>query len=192
LNRTPADEKAELRRALSAQRDALSPADVKKRSADVCRNLLQLPELATAKNVGVYLPIGNEVDTFPLVHRWLIQGIGVYLPVRVHEGPWHFVRFTEQTAFVMNRHGIWTPTDYEPEPTPTLDVILVPGLGFTPTGVRLGRGGGHYDRLLARAHGVFVGLAYNFQILEVLPCETHDIRLHYIVTETKIFRTATS
>ena len=65
-----------------------------------------------------------------------------------------------------------------------LDAILVPGVAFTRDGRRLGRGGGYYDRLLARcpAHVVRIGVCFECQILDALPLEAHDQRVHIVIT----------
>lgn len=71
----------------------------------------------------------------------------------------------------------------EPDPA-TVDVVLVPGLAFTPTGDRLGQGGGWYDRFLSRRRPgtVTIGIGFREQLVDVLPSEPHDVRLDHIVT----------
>jgi 5-formyltetrahydrofolate cyclo-ligase len=66
-----------------------------------------------------------------------------------------------------------------------LDLILVPGLAFGLDGHRLGRGKGFYDRLLAVLHGPACGVAFDEQIVSVLPVEPHDLRLNCILTPTR-------
>jgi len=63
-----------------------------------------------------------------------------------------------------------------------LDLLLVPGLAFTLGGGRLGRGGGYYDRVLAAPGfgAVTVGVCFEFQILEILPLEAHDILVRHV------------
>jgi 5-formyltetrahydrofolate cyclo-ligase len=65
-----------------------------------------------------------------------------------------------------------------------VDVFVVPGIGFTKDGQRLGNGLGFYDRLLARApQATRIGLAYSVQIVDAIPAEPHDIRMHTVITE---------
>ena len=66
-----------------------------------------------------------------------------------------------------------------------LDLALVPGLGFDARGHRLGRGKGHYDRLLAGFTGMKIGVAFDFQIVTEVPREPHDIALDAVVTPTR-------
>ena len=75
----------------------------------------------------------------------------------------------------------------EEQPDPTaVDVVIVPGVAFTPDGARLGQGGGWYDRFLAavRPECVSIGVGFDAQVVDVLPTEPHDIPLHTIVTES--------
>jgi 5-formyltetrahydrofolate cyclo-ligase len=73
----------------------------------------------------------------------------------------------------------------QPDPT-TVDVVVVPGVAFTPAGARLGQGGGWYDRFLAgvRADCTTIGVGFDPQVVDALPTEVHDISLDYIVTES--------
>jgi len=75
----------------------------------------------------------------------------------------------------------------EEQPDPTaVDVVIVPGVAFTPDGGRLGQGGGWYDRFLAsvRPDCTSIGVGFDAQILDVLPTEPHDVALHSVVTES--------
>ncbi|HXN85576.1 MAG TPA: 5-formyltetrahydrofolate cyclo-ligase, partial [Candidatus Binataceae bacterium] len=67
-------------------------------------------------------------------------------------------------------------------------IVVVPGLAFSVHGARLGRGGGHYDRLLSSfPHAIKVGLAYSFQLLDYLPQSGSDQQLNFVVTESAIY-----
>lgn len=75
-----------------------------------------------------------------------------------------------------------------------LDIILVPGLAFTRGGLRLGRGGGYYDRLLAHTdcRARRIGIAYDLQIIDDIPVEPHDQRVHQIITESGLIQPSAS
>ena len=64
--------------------------------------------------------------------------------------------------------------------------LLVPGLGFTERGERLGRGGGHYDRVLGQFLGLSVGLCFEQQLQSHLPREAHDQRVEMVVTDERV------
>lgn len=71
-------------------------------------------------------------------------------------------------------------------PLPRLDLVLVPGLGFTTDGSRLGRGAGFYDRLLAGTNAIRFGVGLDIQIMPHLPVETHDLPMDYVLTPSGI------
>jgi 5-formyltetrahydrofolate cyclo-ligase len=79
---------------------------------------------------------------------------------------------------------IVVPED-QPDPT-SVDVVIVPGVAFTPDGARLGQGGGWYDRFLTavRPDCTTIGVGFDAQVVHDLPTEPHDIRLDCIVTES--------
>lgn len=68
------------------------------------------------------------------------------------------------------------------------DVAIIPVLGFTATGARLGQGGGHYDRFLAdHPATVPIGIAWDCQLVDALPAEPHDVPLRAVVTPTRFY-----
>ena len=98
---------------------------------------------------------------------------------------------SQEGHLIRSNIGAWEPRDFcPPVPIAGLDRIIVPGLAFTATGARLGRGGGYYDRLLSRAdcRAQLIGLAYDFQIIAELPVEPHDPRVHQIITESGLIQ----
>lgn len=83
------------------------------------------------------------------------------------------------------------PGDLDPS---VLDVVVVPGLAFTTSGLRLGQGGGHYDRFLARLRPdcITVGVGFAEQLVDAIPTEPHDVRLDLVVTDSPATATATA
>lgn len=91
--------------------------------------------------------------------------------------------------------NVWEPQEHcTPVPVAELDVILVPGLAFTRAGSRLGRGGGYYDRLLARpeCRARRIAVAFEMQIINDIPCEAHDQRVAQIITESGLIEAVAS
>jgi 5-formyltetrahydrofolate cyclo-ligase len=78
------------------------------------------------------------------------------------------------------------PEAARPAALDRIDATLAPGLAFDETGNRVGRGLGHFDRLLRQTSGVRIALAFDFQVLDEVPAETHDARMDFIVTETRV------
>ncbi|MEM9881755.1 MAG: 5-formyltetrahydrofolate cyclo-ligase [Planctomycetota bacterium] len=163
-----------LRRELRRRRRALSEADRQAGGDRLHQRLVKLPEYASAGSVFVYVAVGREVPTAPLIPGLLDRGVVVTLP-----------RVDDADTGRMSAVRIDGPPL---ETTP--DVTILPGLGFDPeTGVRLGQGGGFYDRYLAAHPDTFaVGLAFDTQLQTGLPADPHDRPADAIVTPTRTLR----
>ena len=175
-------DKRRIRRQIQASRSRLTLAEVCRRSVAACERVLHLPVYAAARHVVAYTSIGNEVDPSLVVEHARASGKKVYLPVD-GEGDSFF------------RGGAAVDADDDLDVAVRHDegdvFVLVPGIAFDPRGVRLGRGGGWYDRALARhPHGVRVGLAYALQIVPHVPEAPWDVRVHAIVTEVQLIAAA--
>lgn len=187
---TVAQEKVELRRQLRAKLAALSPADVRARSAAIWERLATLPELAGARRLLIYVSKDNEVDTHGLIQQLLAMGRSVCVPSFDAAAQQYVASELRDfhSELVPGKFGILEPRApaVRPVAMDTLEAMLVPGLGFDETGNRLGRGMGFFDRILREARQNVVGLAYDFQLLSHVPAEAHDARLDMIVTETRV------
>lgn len=183
--------KRRLRPQARARRDAIPAADRDSRSAALLDHLRQLDGFATAEVVHTYVGIGSEVATLPLIEQLLEHGARVICP-RVANGD-----HLEHREISSTDDLIEGAMDLlEPDPARTaevsiaeIDLVLVPGLAFTRSGYRLGYGRGYYDRLLTECAGTAIGLAFDAQLLDVLPTEAHDRAVDLIVTESETIHT---
>ncbi len=165
-------------------------ADVRAKSAAIWERLSVVKEFAAAMRLLVYVSTGNEVDTQELIRQLLAMGRQVYVPRFDPTIQSYAVSELHDfdTELMTGRFGILEPKP-EAVRVVALDQInaaLVPGLAFDETGNRLGRGLGHFDRLLRQTSGVKIALAFDFQVLEEVPAEAHDARMDFIVTETRV------
>ena len=128
--------------------------------------------------VMLYAPLPTEVDVWPLVVARVNAGREVGLPRIEADGL--SVRLLTPGQLTRGQLGIQEP---DPDaPTIPVAVVVVPGLGFDPAGGRIGRGKGHYDRLLARLPGVLtVGVGFDVQRVAEVPMSGHDVRLQRTV-----------
>jgi len=178
-----------------ARRDALSAAQIRDRSARVQERLIALPRLRSAGCVMLYASYANEVRTEGLVRWALEQSREIVLP-RVRRHPKGLLLYK-----VTAPDGQLEPGPHDiPEPIPEccqpaeieeVDFVVAPGVAFDERGVRLGQGGGYYDRFLARLrrrpdHPPVAAAAFELQIIEHVPAEPHDARVDMIVTEQRI------
>jgi len=145
----------------------------------------QDPIWQAARAVLLFAPRADEPDIWPLVRDALNEGKLVALPSFDPRTGTYGARQVRDLAedLVTGQFGVREPTRGCPEVLlATLDLVLVPGLGFTLIGGRLGRGGGFYDRLLAATEAVRIGVGLDEQIVPWLPLEPHDVTLHSIIT----------
>ncbi len=135
--------------------------------------------------VAGYWPLGSEIDPRPLMAHLAAAGSVIALPrMLARAEPPVFLQWCQEDRLEADAFGVLAPARAAPQFEPGL--ILVPLLAFDRLGGRLGQGGGHYDRVLARLRpaGVqAVGLAYAGQEMPAIPLEPHDQRLDWIVTE---------
>ncbi|MBF7053705.1 5-formyltetrahydrofolate cyclo-ligase [Halomonas sp. KAO] len=191
----------ELRQQLRRRRRALSAEQRRLASEHLCRRLRRLPEVQRARRVALYLPNDGEIDPTPLI-GWLRQrGARVYLPVLKplsHNLLW-FVHYHANTPMIRNRFGIAEPATRHGAhrarrmPAWTLDLILLPLVGFDDAGQRMGMGGGFYDRTLAftRRPGPrprLIGLAHDCQRVDSLPVASWDVPLDAIASDVRLVR----
>lgn len=185
----PADKPA-LRAAMRAQRTALD-ADVRRAAQHaVSETLLALPELAGDGPVLLYAATGDELSIDEAIAGLLARGTAVCLP-RVRGETLDAVRIHGLDGLVPGWRGVREPpAGDEAVPADMVRACVVPGLAFDTAGNRLGYGGGHFDRLLARLDGAaaVVGVAFDIQVVPHLPAEPHDRPVHVVVTECRVVR----
>jgi len=175
-------DKTALRKHFRTLRDAIPAARLVERSAELQRLILSIEHIQHAGSVFVYVSSGNEVRTHELIAALLEAGKVVAVPrVLAQPGVMQAVVIRGLDDFAPGRFGISEPTTHEVlEQTP--DVTIVPGLAFTRTGQRLGQGGGYYDRYLAQHPATYkVGLCFNEQLTDALPCAAHDAMMDEVV-----------
>ena len=139
--------------------------------------------------VSGYWPIQSEINPFPLMQMFEERGYDLALPVLIPAADGYVMRFRRfrfGDPLVPGPFGIREPGQVAPEVEP--DVLLLPMLGFDTAGVRLGYGGGYFDRSLALLRAqkpvTAYGIAFSAQQLAEVPREVHDERLDGIFTET--------
>ena len=175
------------RRQLRQARAAIPGPETRRAARAAARHLAHL---LRRRHVAVYLSLGEEIDTAPLIRLLRRHGCTLYVPKVGALGQLRFTRLPPGAALRPNRYGIAEPVTLS-RPA-RLDLIVMPLVAFDASGRRLGMGGGYYDRLLGRARPYRrpwrVGFAYAAQEVPAVPSEPHDVRLHAVVTERGLRR----
>ncbi|WP_405759643.1 5-formyltetrahydrofolate cyclo-ligase [Streptomyces sp. NBC_01420] len=181
--------KALLRRELLAARRLLTDQDVERAAAALARHALALPELGGARTVAAYVSVGREPGTRVLLDALRARGVRVLLPVLLADNDLDWAAYEGAGGLVKAGRGLLEPAGERLGPDAVLeaDAVLLPGLAVDARGMRLGRGGGSYDRVLARltaagATPALVVLLYADEVTERVPAESHDFPVHAVVT----------
>jgi 5-formyltetrahydrofolate cyclo-ligase len=181
----PVAVKRALRARLMAARAAMSAADRAEAAAAVVPRVLDLPEVAAARVVAAYAGVGTELPTGPLLDALVARGVTVLLPVLLPDSS--LAWGTYDGVLVAGPFGLLEPASR----TASLagaDVVIVPGVAYDPSGRRLGRGGGSYDRALAGVTVPAVGIALDGEIVDEVPVDAHDRPVDVVVTPTRVLR----
>jgi 5-formyltetrahydrofolate cyclo-ligase len=190
---TAAQEKVVLRKQMRAQLDDQSMGDVRAKSAAIWERLSVMPEFAGATRLFLYISTMREVDTHGLIRQLLAMGREVSVPCFETATQRYVASLVHDfdADLATGKFGILEPTPeaIRPSTSGQISAALVPGLAFDETGNRLGRGLGYFDRLLRQTSGVKIALAFDFQLLDEVPVEAHDLRMDFIVTETRVIKT---
>lgn len=166
------------------KRNSQALGDSAGRSALVQEHVVKSREFQYAKIIGAYFATGSEVKTDLLIGEAKRLGKVVALP-RAEKDMINFYEISSTSELVAGRFGVMEPLPVRP--VHTIDLLVVPGIAFDKKGYRLGYGKGYYDRYLSEKKPQFaIGLAYNFQLLESLPHDAHDVKMDAISTEDGI------
>ncbi|HAF90698.1 MAG TPA: 5-formyltetrahydrofolate cyclo-ligase [Pseudomonas sp.] len=194
--------RAALRRQLRQARRSLSPLEQRLAAQRLYRLLAQHPLFRRARHIALYLPNDGEIDPRPLLRAAQRRGKATYLPVL---DPWPRTRMIFQRVrpgerLRPNRYGIPEPVRAREAQRKvwTLDLLLMPLVGFDEAGGRLGMGGGFYDRSLAYRtrqkswrKPTLLGLAHECQKVDRLPLASWDVALDATVTDRDWYRPET-
>lgn len=179
-------EKKEIRKQVFAGRKALTTAEIEEKSRVICEKIIRMEAFQRAKTVYVYMDCKGEVSTKPLIEEAWRLGKTVAAPKVFGE---------DMTYFEIASYADVAPGYYDiPEPVTghaaadDQALLIVPGVGFDSMRHRCGYGKGFYDRYLSRyTEHTTVAVAFEFQIVDEVPAQEHDICPQYLITEDRLF-----
>jgi 5-formyltetrahydrofolate cyclo-ligase len=177
-------DKGSLRRRLVTARAAMSDSARMQASRLIRDHVLEMPEVSAAGTIAAYYSIGTEPDTRRLIFALWKRGSYVVLPVLLPDGDLDWASYEGPDSLAPGPHGLLQPTEPArgPATVARADIVLVPALAVDARGYRLGRGGGSYDRALARVGGQVstIALLYDDELLPAVPIEPHDQRVRLV------------
>jgi 5-formyltetrahydrofolate cyclo-ligase len=171
-----------------AHRKSLTPGEFSSASLRIQKAFLETDNYKCARSIIVYSPIHQEVDTELIVRSAWESGKRVAFPVVVG----HELVFREVQDISSLQRGAFgilepCPTGRIAMPEET-DILVLPGIAFDLNGHRIGYGKGYYDKTLHRieGHGKIVGLCYDFQLVDEILGESHDVKMDLIITDKRV------
>lgn len=178
-----------LRRELKILRGKLGKKEKASRDKIIKDRLLKESTYINSKVIFTYVGFDSEIDTIEYIKEFLKDGKKVCIPrTNIKEKYMEAVSINSLDLLSKSEYGILEPScDLEPINKDEIDLIIMPGLAFDKQGGRLGYGGGYYDKYLSTISKDVpkIALAYDFQILEKIPMEEHDIKVDIIISDRK-------
>lgn len=174
---------ATIRKEFREKRRSLSLEQQNEHGLAVRSYLVNAQLAMQTKVVAGYLVDDGELDLQATFEYLWSQAVEVSVP-KVQDRSMYFVRYRKDESMTTNRFGIAEPQSDEIVELNRHCVVLFPGVAFSSTGERIGRGGGYYDRYFADHRAmVKIGVAHSFQLVDELPSYTHDVKLDAVVSE---------
>ena len=184
--------KPALRADIRGKRDAMSGKERNSGTRRIVERLMQHPDVHRAKTVLLYASYGSEVATDDLAKELMKRGKFIAYPkITSVAGLMTLWRVKNLDALIPHKMGIRAPdvTRSTPIEPITVDCVIYPGLAFTKGLWRLGQGGGYYDRLSTKIadNCARIGVCFETQIVDDLPHDEYDAKLHWVVTEATVY-----
>lgn len=185
--------KKEIRQNMILQRNQLSKETVQENSNSIIENLQ--PYVQKAENIMIFMNMGNEVEVSNLIT--LYSDKKFYIPKTFPERNMK-INLYNKNELVLHKFGYYESSSDIFYDEKILDLIIVPAVAFDYSKNRIGFGGGYYDTFLSRIllndqnngknrnKPLVIGVCYDFQLIDYIPSEVHDIKMDCIITEKNI------
>lgn len=181
----PQEQKEKIREEALEKRGSLKKEQVREYSGQIKKRLFVVDAFSKSRVVLFYASFGNEVHTHEMIAESLLSK-KILLPKMVQQEIVPSLILTMENL-ILNDRGILEPIEALPVRLSNIDAVIVPGIAFDTQGHRLGFGKGYYDRFLKKVpRAVKIGLAFDFQVVDGIPFEAHDVGMDVVVTERQV------
>ncbi|MDD4363003.1 MAG: 5-formyltetrahydrofolate cyclo-ligase [Atribacterota bacterium] len=185
-----------IRKSILEMRRMLSSDAILDKSNKIANYLIKFDKYQQSENIMLYISTKSEVQTQKIINSAQSDNKNIFIPLIIKEKhdllPSLIKNFQQELQ--IGDLGVYEPkiNFQRVHPPEILDLVIIPGVAFTRQGYRLGRGGGYYDRFLSKLvqKTCKIALSFDFQIIEKIPVEKHDIAVDYIITEKGIINTS--
>ena len=182
-------EKDKIRKEILGKRNNLSTEEVEKKSDLIIQNLGKF--IKNAENIMIFMDMKNEVKITKLMKLYPEKSFFISKITDSKNREMKINRYNEN-ELVLHKFGYYESSSSDFYNENILDIVIVPAVVFDLEKNRIGFGGGYYDTFLKKIRGgnkkvLFIGICYDFQIIEKVPAEEHDVVLDFVVSESRIF-----
>ena len=182
-------EKDKIRKEILEKRNNLSTEEVEKKSDLIIQNLAKF--IKNAENIMIFMDMKNEVRITKLMKLYPEKSFFISKITDSKNREMKINRYNEN-ELVLHKFGYYESSSSDFYNENILDIVIVPALAFDYKKNRIGFGGGYYDTFLKKVREknkkvLFIGICYDFQIIEKVPAEEHDVVLDFVVSESRIF-----
>lgn len=180
--------KDEIRKQILEKRSNLSLEEVDKKSELIIENLT--PYLKNAQNIMIFMDMKNEVRITKLIELYPEKNFFISKIVNSKNREMKINKYNEN-ELVLHKFGYYESSSDDFYDEKILDIVIVPALAFDSSKNRIGFGGGYYDTFLNKVreknkNTLFIGVCYDFQMIEEVPIEEHDITLDLVINESEV------
>ena len=180
--------KDKIRKQILEKRSNLSLEELDKKSELIIENLT--PYLKNAQNIMIFTDMKNEVRITKLIELYPEKNFFISKIVNSKNREMKINKYNEN-ELVLHKFGYYESSSDDFYDEKILDIVIVPALAFDSSKNRIGFGGGYYDTFLNKVRGknkntLFIGVCYDFQMIEEVPIEGHDITLDLVINESEV------
>lgn len=177
-------EKREIRRKIRAMKEVLLEHEKESAAAEAFAILEQTAAFMMANKILMYHSLPDELSTHAFLSKW--KGKKEFFLPRVNGVNLDILPF-EESRLELGAFHIEEPMGTDTTSADEIELIVVPGVAYDRRGHRLGRGKGFYDRLLSETKATKIGIAYEFQIVDDIPVEPHDINMDIVIAPGRCY-----
>jgi 5-formyltetrahydrofolate cyclo-ligase len=180
--------KDKIRKEILAKRNILSDKDINKKSDLIIKNLVSYIE--NVQNIMIFMDMKTEVKITKLLELYPKKNFFISKITNSKNREMKINKYNKN-ELILHKFGYYESSSNDFYDEEILDVVIVPALAFDSKKNRIGFGGGYYDTFLEKVRKknnkvLFIGVCYDFQIIDSVPTEKHDITLDFVVSESKI------
>ena len=180
--------KDKIRKEILAKRNILSDKDINKKSDLIIKNLASYIE--NVQNIMIFMDMKTEVKITKLLELYPKKNFFISKITNSKNREMKINKYNKN-ELILHKFGYYESSSNDFYDEEILDVVIVPALAFDSKKNRIGFGGGYYDTFLEKVRKknnkvLFIGVCYDFQIIDSVPTEKHDVTLDFVISESKI------